>query len=88
MENPNLPNYSGEQPPSSTGGTTVVAFVSEAVPSIANTTTIPSNTHSGPILSPVRMQGQPTSTMTSFPNTTLTFTDPLVNASHLYKGLD
>lgn len=36
----------------------VVVSVSEAIISTTSTTIIPSNTHSGPVLSPVRMQGQ------------------------------
>lgn len=45
--------------PNNNGETTVAVSVSEAIPSTASMTTIPSSTHGGPILSPVRMQGQP-----------------------------
>lgn len=44
--------------PNNNGETTTVVSVSEAIPSTMSTTIIPSSTHSGPILSPVRMQGQ------------------------------
>lgn len=40
------------------GETTVAISVSEANPSTASTTAIPSNTHNGSILSPVRTRGQ------------------------------
>lgn len=45
-------------PPSSNGETTTAISASEAIPSTMSTTTTLSNAYIGPILSPVRMQGQ------------------------------
>lgn len=45
-------------PPSNNGETTVRISASEAISSMVSTTTTMSNTHIGPILSSVRMQGQ------------------------------
>lgn len=46
-------------PPNNNLETTATIYVFEAIASTASTTTISSSTQSGPILSPVRMQGQP-----------------------------
>lgn len=46
-------------PPNNNGETMVEVSMFEVIPSTTSTTIIPSSTHSGPILSPVRTQGQP-----------------------------
>lgn len=43
---------------SNNGETTVAVSAPEAIPSMVSTTAISLNTHIGPILSPVRTQGQ------------------------------
>lgn len=86
MANP--PNNNGEQPHWSTGETTAITSVSRAIPSTTSMTTIPSSTHSGLILSPVRMQGQPVTPPPvgtgAFRPYVTGFTMPLSGREHLY----
>lgn len=55
----NSPIKNGEQPPRSTRETMAVTSVSEAIPSTESTMTISWSTHTGLILSTMRMYGQP-----------------------------